>query len=1196
MLKDHVRSVSEYWRIASFPVSDSRVAEESLAGAQMALRTREFLGRSSASLACCVLALVLVMSWPGSLSAQTAGEIIGHVSDPIGAAVPNATMTLKNVATGAVRTTITTGAGDYTFGAVPPGVYDVQAAKEGFKTSTTPNVQLSLEQSMRLNITLAVGSTTQEVSVTASGTLLQTANASLGTVIENQAITQLPLNGRNYLGLVALSSNANTLSPAAGQAQSRLGGDRASQSISVGGQRIMYNYYTLDGVDNTDPDFNTYIALPSIDAIQEFKVQTGVYPAQYGHEATQINVVTKSGTNTYHGAAFEFVRNDAVDALPYNFGTTPEKSIPFRWNDYGFELGGPVRIPKVFNGTNHLFFMVNVEWLKQRTSGLSYATLPTQAELNGDFSAFPATIYNPASGTNGSGKTQISCNGAPNVICPDNINPISNKIIQLFYHPATLNTATLNYPYGTKGIFNRRSSTVRTDYDQSPTLQWAFRWSNGNEPNTNSGFPAAGGTVGSKTLTQYNQFMASNTWTITPTVVNQATFGYTRFYNSLGTLSQGTDNAVGKLDIPGLNAGASSTWGIPDISFTGPNDPWTAIGDTNDGPYVTSDPVWQMEDNLIFVKGKHSFDLGFEYDRATYNELGNQFSRGVFGFYNNATANIVNGKAVGGSALADFLLGDMHDSTYAVSIADANYVHNVESAYIDDTYKVRPNLTVSLGLRYELTPPWYDTFGNGFMVSMANSPLYPTIPNEPQSEWPFFVRAANCSNPYAGINIRWVTRSGSPVSPAPQCNNGQFPQALVETDYRNFAPRVGLSYSPNTRTVIRAGFGIFYNHPIANSVFDMARNLAGRVTVTTGQITGAPLGVPDLFWTNAVGGGGSIANIKPPYAYTMQYDHRTAYAGQYLLDIQRQVGQNWSFEAGYLGSVSRNLYGFRDANQPIPYGAIGNGAPTSISARTPYPNYGFIQLVHDIGVANYNSLSLKVTRRFSKGFNLVSSYTYSKSLDDTSGIRVQSSQLFPQNSLCVPCDYSPSDFDVRNRVTAAVVYDLPVGTGRMWAPRSALVNGALGGWQISTIATLQDGSPFPIRLGFDNSGTAIGGYPVDRPDAVAGVSPYTSSGNIKQWLNPAAFVTAAPGTFGNLARNSVVGPGVVNFDASIDKDFHMPYNENHMLQIRVEAFNAFNHPNWGDPFAISSIPSLFGRVLGTATSMRELQFGAKYVF
>ena len=283
--------------------------------------------------------------------------------------------------TGAERSTVTTGSGDYLFPDVPPGVYNIQATHQGFKRRRieAKTCKLQVQQSLRQDFTLPIGQVTQTVTVEATGAMLQVENATLGTVIENQAVNELPLNGRNYLSLVALSANANTLSTASGQAGSRLGGDRASQAISVGGQRIMFDYYTLDGVNNTDPDFNTYVGLPSVDGIQEFKVQTGVYSAEFGHEASQINVVSKSGTNTYHGAMYDFIRNNIADANPYYFpyNVAPPKVFPFKWNDYGFELDGAIRIPKLYNGKDKFFFMVDDEWRKVRTIGQGFATVPS---------------------------------------------------------------------------------------------------------------------------------------------------------------------------------------------------------------------------------------------------------------------------------------------------------------------------------------------------------------------------------------------------------------------------------------------------------------------------------------------------------------------------------------------------------------------------------------------------------------------------------------------------------------------------------------------------------------------------------------------------------------------------------------------------------------------------------------------------
>ncbi|HEV2448693.1 MAG TPA: carboxypeptidase-like regulatory domain-containing protein, partial [Candidatus Sulfopaludibacter sp.] len=368
------------------------------------------------------------------LFSQTLGQVTGRVTDSSGAAVPAATITLVSVATNATRTTVSTADGDYVFPSVPPGLYNVKAEHPGFRVAEAVHVEVQVQQTVRQDLTLEVGQINESVEVSASADMLQTENLTMGTVVENKMVTDLPLDGRNYLSLVELSSNVDTLSPSSGQAGSRQGGDRASQSISAAGQRIMFDYYTLDGVTNTDPDFNTYVTLPSIDAIQEFKVQTGVYPAEFGHQATQVNVVTKSGSNDYHGALFDFLRNDKFDAIPFQFGTVHPNKSPFKWNDYGFELDGPVRIPKIVNGRNRLFFMANDEWKTQRSHSQTNYTLPTAAEEGGNFSALSATIYDPATGgATGAAKTPFP----GNVIPTSRLDPVSLKFLN-YYAAASL--------------------------------------------------------------------------------------------------------------------------------------------------------------------------------------------------------------------------------------------------------------------------------------------------------------------------------------------------------------------------------------------------------------------------------------------------------------------------------------------------------------------------------------------------------------------------------------------------------------------------------------------------------------------------------------------------------------------------------------------------------------------------------------
>lgn len=1208
-----------------------------------------FLKKCGVSIAYSAIAFMVALLWTASLSAQTAGTISGHVSDPSGAVIPGATVTLTNVATNATRTTVSTSAGDYTFPYVLPGIYNIQATHSGFKAASSQNVQLQIQQSLTQNFSLQVGQVSQTVTVEATGALLQTQDTTLGTVVPTETLSQMPNNSRNYLNMVAVSANANTVSPDQGQGVSRLGGARASESISVGGARIMYDHYTLDGINNSDPDFNTFIVQPSIDAIQEMKVQTGVYPAEFGYNATQVNVVTKSGGNQYHGTAFDFVRNNYADALGYcyNYPTPCPAALPFKYNDYGFVLNGPIRIPHLYNGKDKFFFMVNDEWYSQISYTTTERTQPSAALIgtatNGaDFSSYTGTkqggpvvpIYDPATGNpDGTGRTQFP----GNIIPANRIDPISLKFVQLYSAPAQTTAFTNNYQFLTDTRDDHDGFSARGDYYQSAKLQWAFRFSNGRETNPTSGFATAGGTVGSNIITTYYQYMGSNTWTISPTVVNVATFGYTRFINDLGLLSQGVDDDVAKIGIPNLAPGDPSTWGIPATGYTG--DLFSGLGDSSDGPYDTNDPNTTVNDKIAWVHGKHSVGLGFQYERQVFNEYGNQESRGNFTFLANATAQVVNpGTTVAGtgSAYADFLLGEIQQDVYAVSVAQANYVRNVEAAYIDDNVRLTPKLSIQAGLRYELTPPWYDTLGNEFIVDLHSnsSPIDPFISGpEPQNLWPIFTREGNCTNAYSGINVTWTegatndpSNPNAPVNPGPQCANGNFPNTLMEVSHLDFAPRFGLSYNMSPSVVVRAGYGIYFNHDTANARFDVARNLAGRVTQLSG---GGSAGVATIQWDNAIATGAG-AVVPYPYTYSNQYEHKTPNTQEYLLDIQKQLGTNWKLEVGYLGTLSSHLEGFRNPDYSIPYGLLGVagyypagvssttagttasrgtcaavtvaqcGGAKSIPDRSPYPNYEVIQLVHDVGIARYNAFTFQVNKHFSGGFNLISSYTFSKSLDDTSGIRTQSSRLFPQSDLCITCEYGPSDFDVRNRVVGSLIYDLPIGAGRMWAPSNKAVDAVIGGWEYSIIGTIQGGLPFNMTYNDDNAQTNTiegGTYPT-RPNYVAGQSfilPNHRAGKNGQWVNPAAFTEPAPGFLGSTSRNMLRGAGYQNFDMSVDKNFNMPYNEHHQFQIRFDAFNSLNHTNFGLPNSAYEASNA-GLVTSTNGNARELQLAARYTF
>ena len=1103
-----------------------------------------------------ILSLCLLGALSLPLLAQTLGEITGRVTDSSGAAVADAAIAVTNINTNAGRQTVSTASGDYTFPSLPPGVYNVKVEKTGFKTGEAKEVQVQVQQSVRLDFALTVGQISESVTVEANAIQLQAENATVGTVIDNKRIIELPLNGRNYLQLVALTPNATTASPSAGQAGSRQGGDRAGQSISVAGQRTMFDNFTLDGVNNTDPNFNTYVVLPSIDALLEFKVQTGVYPAEFGHNSTQINVSTKSGGNAYHGSLFEFLRNDEFDAKPYAFTSNAPVKSPFKWNQWGFEIDGPVRIPKLFNGKDKMFFLVNDEWFKQRRNFNGTYNVPTAAMYGGDFSALTSggalvPIYDPT--------TKALFPG--NVIPSSRFDATSKKLLP-FYPIANLPGVSSNFQRVGSAPINKDQFIAKLDFVESAKSQWSARYSWGDENQSNTGISLDG----SKVLTNFEQYMVSNTRSFSATTVNEARFGYSRFFNSIGRFLANDRDVVTEIGIPGLKGGPPVQWGIPNVTLTG----YSGFGDDTEGPYANDNNTTQLLDNFSWIKGKHTFRFGGEWRREHFNQVGNQFARGQFTFQPNATRSAA---GAGGNTFAEFLLGDLYQAEAAVAVGDAAFVRNGWSFYVDDTWKVTSKVTISAGLRYELTPPFYDTKRNVFSVYMPYLDSTPQVADK--SRYPQFIREGTCSgDPYAGISIRW-----------PQIGvlcDGRMGNNLVQTDKNDFAPRLGITYSPDSKWVIRTGAGMFYNQDTGNPRFDMARNIAGRLRVN------ATAGQPDLTWNNALSSvAGGTANITIPYAFANKYERRTPYAWEYLLNVQRDLGHDWVAEAGYLGSLSRKLEFLRAANESAP------GTTGTVPSRAPYPTFGRIQLVDNSANAYYNSLFIKATKRFSKGFTVLTSYTFSRSQDNSSGIRVQGQDtLFPQNSYCRKCEWALSAFDERHRFVTSTLYDIPVGRGRMMDVKNPVLNNIVGGWQLGGIWTMQSGFPVtPSVGGVDRSGTG-GGY--DRPNAT-GVSPYLDNPVPSRWWSTAAFTPNALGTFGNVGRNSLIGPKYLMLDFSAHKEFRMPYKEGHQVQFRLEAFNVMNHPVWGIPNS-NVMSAGYGTVTGTAISMRQMQLALKYSF
>jgi hypothetical protein len=1115
-----------------------------------------------------LLTALLMLS--ASVFGQTLGDVAGTVTDPQGAPVAGANVTITNTSTNAVRQTTTNNEGIYAFPALVPGTYSIKVDKAGFKTSTQSNVELQVQASIRVDITMQLGQVSETIEVSASGATLQTENATVGTVVEQKRIVELPLNGRNYLQLTALAPNVSFGFPSAGQADGRQGGDRANQNISVAGMRNNFNRFTLDGVENTDPNFNTYVIFPSAEALQEFKVQTGVYPAEFGRGATQINVSTKGGGNNFHGSMYEFLRNEKMDARNYRFTGPDRVKDPFKWNQFGFVLSGPVVLPKIFNGKNKLFFMSNYEWFRQRRNVQGIYTLPTAAQRGGNFSDVAGGIYDPATRTFVNGV--VSANPFPNNTIPNSrFDAVSQRLLNYYPVPNNPALAANNHVIALGRPINKDQFIQRFDFVESSNSNWFGRYSKSDENQLTGNLQQNGEAI----ITKASQWTVTNARVLTSALVNEFRFGLTKFYNTTGPELAFTKDVVGELRIPGLSSGPPVQWGIPNVSLTG----YSGFGNSSEGPYENNNRALQFIDNVSWTRGKHSFKFGGEVRRDEYNQVGNQFARGQFTFDRNATR--LPSIANSGNSFADFLLGQTFQAEAAVSIARAQFRATGFAFYIDDTWRVSNKLTLTLGLRYENTPPWEDQTGTLFNGIVPND-IRPTNPLAAvvadRSLYPYFMRqGASRQNCYEGINLRWTDIDV-------RCN-GSLGNRLVGRDNNDWAPRLGLSYQLDPKTVIRVGAGAFYSQDTGNPRFDMARNLAGRLRDNSSQT------LPNLTWANALASiAGGVANVARPYTFANPYDRRTPYTMTYLLNVQREFSNNLVYEVGYMGSVSRRLEALRAINESIPVDpAVSN---LSLALRSPFPNFGRIQLVDNGGRANYNSLGMKLTKRYSNGLTALISYTWSKSIDTASAIRNQGGDtLFPQNSGCRQCERGLSGFNTAHRVATSILYDLPIGKGKALNVTNPLANAVIGGWQLGSIITIQSGFPITVTNGQDTSNT---GAFFDRPNAT-GQNPQLDSVSTERAFNTSAFVRQANGTYGNVGRNTLIGPSYVRWDFSSLKNFKMPYADGHNLQFRFEAFNMPNHPNWGNPDTNIASPN-FGLIRGTRGDMRNLQMALRYTF
>jgi hypothetical protein len=1127
-----------------------------------------------------ILALIVAAALAVPGFAQTFGEITGVVTDPSGAVVANATVTVTNPATNFTRKVTTNASGNYSFPALLPGLYNIRAEVEGFRAEARTGVTLEVQQTARIDFQLKVGAVAETVEVAGGAPLLNTENASVGTVIDNQRIVDLPLNGRNFLQLVSLSPNISAAfnvngGTSTGAASTRLGGDRANQSFSVSGSRREYNNYSIDGVTNTEPNYNAYLFLPSVDALQEFKVQTGIYSAEFGRGIGQVNISTKSGTNDYHGTVWEFLRNSALDARPFAFTSVVPQKSPFKQNQFGFTLGGPVSIPKLYNGRDKLFFMSNYEGYRSRQQIQQVYTTAPQIMRSGDFSQLlpGRAIVDPLNRDASGNKRPF----AGNIIPPSELSPIPVGLLQYYPLPNVPGAGLVNnYLSLQNNSGNKDEFTQRIDFVESAKSSWFGRYSWNSDHFVTPALYLNGNVLD----VTARQAVISNTRIISTNVVNEARFGFNYFHNvnAFDTSFKPQYDVMHQL---GLQIGTNWTSfenGIPGIiGLTG----FSSFGSNTEGPYQFRDANFDWNDSIAWTHGKHSIKAGADIVRVRFNTLGNAFPRGQFSIGNTAT----------GYSIADFLAGYIGTSWKAAAQNIAQERATNQAYFVTDTWKILPHLTIDAGLRYELMPPY--SYKND-TASNWQVPYYAYTPADAIGHpHPVLVRVGS-GDIYGGdIPIRF--------DPAVNVvRDGRLGPNLIQTDYRDFAPRLGIAFSPSSNWTIRAGAGFFYaQEGGAPSYYDNTRNFAGRLNPTA-SATLNNITFADPYLLKAANPCGTVAPIvcaTLPGPTLVTYDRRTPYTAQWTTNVERQIGRSMVAEIGYLGSVSHFLQRFHNINNPIP----GTG---STASRTPWPELGPMQFVDSDVNARYYSMTAKLTRRLSSGLTALAGYTWGKSLDDGSGIRAVTNDNGEQNDACInPCERGRSSFDQKQRFVASILYDLPVGRGRHFLNHGGVSNAIIGGWRVSSILTF--GSGFPTGIGTGTNRSNAGG---DRPDAVGGQSLKLANPTTGEWFNIQAFALNQLYQWGNVGRNVITGPGVGTWDFSTLKDFH--FAERRYFQFRFEGFNFANHPNFGDPNASLTsnavnaagvaIPGTggFGTIssLRAGIDMRELQFSLKLVF
>ena len=1148
-----------------------------------------------------LLCFIVLMS-ASPFYGQAAGSFFGNVLDKSGSSVPGASVTVVSQATGLTRANKTDSAGHYLIPLLPVGSYTVRVDAASFQSAASKDLVLQVQEARELDFSLVPATVTTSVVVTGDAVAVETDNPSLGQVITSQQVSQLPLNGRDFVQLATLTAGAtaetNPNSFFTSGSDSEVAA-RGSFSLSVGGSRPNSTDWLLDGVDNNELTAGGIAIFSSIDDIQEFKVLTYTYSAEYGTRAgPTVLVTTKSGSNAWHGSLFEFVRNTKLDARNY-FSTTPTK---FNLNQFGGSVGGPIRKDKTF-------FFVDGEQKFQR-QGITFTGLvPSLAMRNGDFTLDPfgqaipsgRAIINPNTGT------AFQCNAAGNPLpagaggvqaagipcdkIPTNLfSSIGQAMINLYPAPNANNpSGNYNFVNSPTRSLNESKFDVRVDqtFTSKDTAFARFSYDQATSYVPGGGgvgsFAEAGAFGSNQRIANHARNLAlSETHVFSARMINQASVGYNRIFDYI--LSQGTGTcASAKLGIPGANLGcgggtttcAPGAYSCGLVSTQFENGGYWALGDRGYSPFQGGTDIFTYKDTLDMILRKHELRIGLDL-RANQMNVGSEaFADGFWlvGFYNStAGTGACSGPGgtctAAGNVEADFLLGRtsggaIHDQTYDGAVTGRRW--KIWRPFVADDWRVTPSLTLNLSLAYDMTTP----------ITEAHGKMADYVPST--SGGSLLIANQNGVGASAGINMDWTA----------------------------LEPRVGAAWKVfgSDKTVLRGGYSLYHDSAWSQGAQGLWQNppFLGESDNFNGPTLSAGFALLPTPST--------LANYQGAFTYEPT-NIKLGRVQQYNVNVERQLFGSLLLTGAYAGAHGTHILML--GNDINTAGPSGCASPTSnhigcVGAAPYTPNYGTgstILEAGDLGTTSYNSLQIKAETKTPKhGLYALVAYTYSKTYDDglSDGLGSElSAPYFPLPNW-QSLDRALSQINLNNSFTGSVIYDLPFGRGKKFgADWNDVTNSLLGGWQATLIERASSGFPVPLIDSNNQSGVAFntGGnsYDWNRPNQVAGCSVYTGnhSVGVHKWINSACFVAPPAGQLGSASRVPVVGPDFWNSDFSLIKQFALP-RQDMGLNFRADFFNLFNHPQFGMP--INDINEAgFGAVNSTVNNPRLVQLALKLTF